>query len=66
MIGQNIVVTVVGVSGDRIRLGISAPAGVPIHREEILERIQQSGQISSAAGPGESAYLTKVCASPCT
>jgi carbon storage regulator len=38
---QNIILTVLEIRGDRIRLGIEAPADVPVHREEIWQRIQQ-------------------------
>ena len=38
---QNIILTVLEIRGDRIRLGIEAPAAVPVHREEIWQRIQQ-------------------------
>lgn len=40
-IGDDIVVTVVDVRGDRIRLGIEAPANVPVHRQEIYEAIKR-------------------------
>ena len=40
-IGDDIVVTIVDVRGDRIRLGVEAPANVPVHRQEIYEQIQQ-------------------------
>ncbi len=40
-IGDDIVITVVDVRGDRIRLGIEAPANVPVHREEIYEAIKK-------------------------
>lgn len=38
VIDGNIRVTVVSVQGDRIRLGIAAPASVPVHRQEVHER----------------------------
>lgn len=42
LIGDSIVVTVVAAHGDRVRLGVSAPAAVPIHREEVWTRINPS------------------------
>ena len=51
VIGENIVVTVVSVSGDRIRLGVSAPAGVPIHREEIFRRYEGNPILTAAEWP---------------
>jgi carbon storage regulator len=39
-IGDSVVVTVVGLSGGRVRLGIEGPVSVPIHREEVYRRIQ--------------------------
>jgi carbon storage regulator len=38
-IGSGITVSVLGIQGGRVRLGLSAPAKVPIHREEIRRRI---------------------------
>ena len=37
VIGEDILITVMGVSGHTVRLGIAAPEGVPIYREEILQ-----------------------------
>lgn len=49
-IGNDISVTVLGVSGQQTRLGIDAPAGVAVHRQEIYERIQAE---AVAAGQAE-------------
>ncbi len=39
-INENVVVTVLSIQGDRVRLGIEAPSEIPVHRQEVHERIQ--------------------------
>lgn len=41
MIGDNIVITIVDIRGDKVRLGIQAPTNVPVHREEVFEAIKR-------------------------
>ena len=54
-IGEDVTLTVLGVKGNQIRLGIKAPRGVAVHREEVLEKIQQAALASSREESAEQA-----------
>jgi len=41
IIGDNIVITIVDIRGDKVRLGIEAPKEVPVHRQEVYDAIQR-------------------------
>ena len=44
VIGDDIVITVVEVRGDKVRLGIEAPKDVPVHRREVYDAIKKAEQ----------------------
>ena len=44
MIGDDIEITIVDIRGDKVRLGITAPATVPVHRKEVYEAIQRENR----------------------
>lgn len=51
MVGDEVTVTVLGVKGNQVRLGVNAPRDVAVHREEIYERIKSEQDDSPVDDP---------------
>lgn len=59
MIGDDIQVTVVDIRGEKVRLGITAPAHIPVHRKEVYEAIQRENQGKSKGSSGVESLANK-------
>lgn len=57
MIGDDVTVTVLGVKGNQVRIGVDAPKDVAVHREEIYERIANDQVSSQVQSPEPQAQL---------
>lgn len=64
MIGDTIVVTIVDIRGDKVRLGINAPAEVPVHRQEVYEAIQRENLRAARLEPGDTQGIGKLSGRP--
>jgi carbon storage regulator len=52
MIGDDVVVTIVDIRGDKVRLGIDAPSSIPVHRQEVYDAIQRENREAARAKAG--------------
>lgn len=53
IIGDNVQVTIVDIRGDKVRLGIVAPAAVSVHRKEVYDAIQRENKKASGVTPAD-------------
>jgi carbon storage regulator len=60
IIGDNIVITIVDVRGDKVRLGIDAPREIPVHRREVYEAIQRENQQAAQIQMDEARQIGRV------
>jgi carbon storage regulator len=54
-IGDEVQITILGVRGNQVRIGVNAPQHIAVHREEIYERIKQERQNADANSPEDAA-----------
>lgn len=50
IIGNGVTVTVLAVQGDKVKIGIAAPAEMPVHRQEIHDRLESGSPVLTQAG----------------
>ncbi|MEZ5235860.1 MAG: carbon storage regulator CsrA [Acidimicrobiia bacterium] len=59
VIGPDVTITVVEIRGEQVRLGISAPRHVTVHREEVLEQIRDENRRAAAMSGDDTAMLPR-------
>ena len=53
MIGDDVIVTIVDIRGDKVRLGIQAPQAIPVHRQEVYEAIKRENEKAARMQPAD-------------
>ncbi len=64
MIGKDVVITVLEVRGDQVRIGVSAPRDVEVHREEVFLELQESNRSAASPSPEALSALGKLLPPP--
>ena len=59
VIGEDVTVTVLGVKGNQVRIGINAPKTVAVHREEIFERIKNGQGAPERSNSDEASVIPR-------
>jgi carbon storage regulator len=57
MIGDDVVVTIVDIRGDKVRLGIDAPQDIPVHRQEVYDAIKRENEKAARMQPADTRKL---------
>jgi carbon storage regulator len=64
VIGDDIEIKIVDIRGDKVRLGITAPPHISVHRKEVYEAIQKENQSAACVNPQDLAGVNTVAAKP--
>lgn len=57
MIGDDVMITIVDIRGDKVSLGIDAPQEIPVHRQEVYEAIQRENRQAALLKPDDAHLL---------